>query len=270
LCIVKYDVSTTGACSLWVFSSGVPTTEIAAGTPEVISSGTGQATINRIALRQYSTSQNIMVDGIRVADSWAQAPLPVELSYFSASFVSQGIKLDWRTETEVSNYGFEVQRAMSNVQSLNWLNIGFVEGHGNSNSPKEYSFVDNNVSGGKLAYRTGRYSYRLKQIDTDGKFEYSKVIEIYIGAPIEYELSQNYPNPFNPSTTILFSLPISGNVKLVVYNLLGEQVAELVNGFKEAGVHTINFNAENINSGIYIYKLETTGFLQTRKMSLVK
>jgi photosystem II stability/assembly factor-like uncharacterized protein len=85
-----------------------------------------------------------------------------------------------------------------------------------------------------------------------------------------FNLSQNYPNPFNPSTTISFSLPQSGNVKLTVYNLLGEQVAELVNGFREAGVHSINFNAENFNSGVFIYKLEANGVVQSRKMTLVK
>ena len=105
-------------------------------------------------------------------------PLPVELFSFSVSLIGNSVQLKWVTETEVSNYGFEVQRAMSNVQSLNWLNIGFVEGHGNSNSPKDYSFIDNNVNG-------GTYAYRLKQIDTDGKFEYSKIIEINLGSPVD-------------------------------------------------------------------------------------
>jgi len=144
-----------------------------------------------------------------------------------------------------------------------WSKIGFVQGHGNSNSPKDYSFTDDEISSGK-------YFYRLKQIDTDGKFEYSKVVEIDLGSLPKFELSQNYPNPFNPSTTISFSLPQSGNVKLTVYNLLGEQVAELVNEFREAGVHTINFTASNFNSGLYIYKIEASDFVQARKMTLIK
>jgi hypothetical protein len=138
-----------------------------------------------------------------------------------------------------------------------------VEGHGNSNSPKDYSYFDNNLTG-------GNYSYRLNQIDTDGSFEYSKIIEVQFGLPQKYELSQNYPNPFNPVTTIQFSLPQSGNVKLSVYNLLGEQVIDLVDEFKESGVHATNFNASELNSGLYIYKLETNGFVQSKKMILIK
>jgi hypothetical protein len=187
-------------------------------------------------------------------------PLPVELAFFSARVLENSVKLNWKTETEVSNYGFEILRQ---AQDEEWNIIGFVEGYGNSNSPKDYSFIDQNVSDGK-------YSYRLKQIDTDGQFEYSKVIEADLGSPTKFELSQNYPNPFNPTTTIKYSLPQSGNVKLTVYNLLGEQVAELVNGFIEAGIHTINFSAGNFNSGVYIFKIEANGFVQSRKMTLIK
>ena len=149
-----------------------------------------------------------------------------------------------------------------------WDKIGFVNGNGNSNSPKNYSFDDNNVTAGK-------YSYRLKQIDNDGQFEYSKTIEVDLGAPKKFELSQNYPNPFNPTTTIKFNLPEAGNVKLTLFNILGQEIKTLVNEFKESGVHTINFDASELNSGIYIYKLEAgssqgQAFTQTRKMNLIK
>jgi hypothetical protein len=212
-----------------------------------------------VAVNTYTDINNLLdLNGYIL---WVNGvPLPVELSAFSAIVLDNAIKLYWKTETEVNNYGFEVQRAKG---GLNFEMIGFVQGHGNTNSPKEYSFIDEQVTAGK-------YSYRLKQIDTDGKFEYSKVIEIEIGSPGAFELSQNYPNPFNPVTTIRYSLPQSGNVRLTVYNLLGEQVEVPVNEFKEAGVHTINFKAENLNSGIYIYKLETEGFVRSRKMTLIK
>jgi hypothetical protein len=268
LLVLKYQIvlgANNDLVSLFVFADGEDfSTE--PGTPDVgpLDVGT-QSDINpgSIALRQFSSTQNIIVDGIRVSTGWTEAPLPVELSSFSAIILDNIVELNWRTETEVSNYGFEVQCSEFGVQSSEWQALGFVDGHGNSNSPKEYSFTDDKVTGGK-------YSYRLKQIDTDGKFEYSKVIQVDLGSPGKFELSQNYPNPFNPVTTIRFSLPQSGNVKLTVYNILGEQVAELVNGFKEAGVHTINFNAENLNSGLYIYKIEANGFVQSRKMTLVK
>jgi len=116
----------------------------------------------------------------------------------------------------------------------------------------------------------GKYSYRLKQIDTDGQFEYSKTINVDLDSPSKFELSQNYPNPFNPTTTIAFNLPQSGNVKLTVYNIIGEKVAQIINGFKEAGVHTINFDGSGLNSGFYIYKLESNGLVHTKKMLLVK
>jgi len=192
-------------------------------------------------------------------------PLPVELSSFSASVVGNAVKLNWRTETEVNKYGFEVERksVVKDQTSDEWEKLGFVNGNGNSNSPKSYSYEDKNVPSGK-------YSYRLKQIDNDGQFEYSKTIEVDLGAPKKFELSQNYPNPFNPTTTIRFSLPEASTVKLTIYNILGQEIKTLLNEFKESGIHTINFNASELNSGIYIYKLEAGNFVQTRKMTLVK
>jgi len=201
----------------------------------------------------------------RIGEFTGYTPLPVELSSFSVLMVNNGVKLNWRTETEVNNYGFEVERKVSSKQLAvgDWARIGFVEGNGNSNSPKKYSFIDDNVTSGK-------YAYRLKQIDNDGTFEYSKIIKIDVDAPLEFELSQNYPNPFNPSTTIRYSLSVTSNVKLSVFNILGEEVQILVNETKEAGIHTINFNASQSNSGIYFYKLETRNFLRVKKMSLIR
>jgi len=192
-------------------------------------------------------------------------PLPVELSLFSAILKNGKVILNWRTETEVNNYGFEIERSkMSEVNSqTKWTKLGFVEGNGNSNSPKNYSFNDENVNAGK-------YTYRLKQIDTDGNIEYCKTIEVDLGSPEKFELIQNYPNPFNPTTTISFTLPESGNINLTVYNIIGEQVAQLFNGYKVAGIYTIDFNASELNSGIYIYKIEANGLTKSRKMMLVK
>ncbi|MCJ7552288.1 MAG: T9SS type A sorting domain-containing protein [Ignavibacteriaceae bacterium] len=195
-----------------------------------------------------------------------ELPLPVELSSFSASVIGSTVKLSWRTETEVNNYGFEILRQGHTSTALSvtdWEKIGFVEGYGNSNSPKDYSFTDASVV-------SGTYSYRLKQIDIDGQFEYSKIIEVDLGAPNKYELAQNFPNPFNPNTSIKFTLPETGNVKLTVYNMLGQEIAILVNGVKEAGTHIINFNAEELNSGIYMYRIESNGFNEVRKMTLIK
>ena len=194
---------------------------------------------------------------------------PVELASFSATTIGSSVKLNWQTATEVNNYGFDIERntplnPLSRGEVEDKLEkIGFVLGNGNSNSPKSYSFVDDNVS-------AGSYSYRLKQIDNDGQFEYSKVIGVSFMKPSEFSLAQNYPNPFNPTTTIQFTLPRAGNVKLTLFNLLGQKIKTLINEYKESGVHTLNFNASDLNSGLYIYKLEANGLIKTRKMTLVK
>ena len=190
-------------------------------------------------------------------------PLPVELTSFSAATIGSTVKLSWQTATEINNYGFEIERRAPSAEHQAWEKIGFVEGSGNSNSPKDYSFVDDKVS-------TGKYSYRLKQIDNDGQFEYSKTINIDFNSVKKFELSQNYPNPFNPTTTIRYNLSEAGKVKLTLFNILGQEIRTLVNELKESGVHTINFNASDLNSGMYIYKIESGSFTQTRKMMLVK
>jgi hypothetical protein len=196
--------------------------------------------------------------------------LPVELSSFTAKVLrSGGVKLDWRTETEVSNYGFEVHRAdlnlQSEIQNPQFEMVGFVQGFGNSNSPKDYSFIDNDASYGK-------YSYRLKQIDTDGSHEYSKVIEVDAGnIPSEIVLEQNYPNPFNPSTKIKFAVAETQTAKLIVYDVLGNEVAVPFNGTAEGGkLYESVFDGSSLSSGIYFYRLEIENKVENRKMLLLK
>ncbi|HOJ06654.1 MAG: T9SS type A sorting domain-containing protein [Ignavibacteriota bacterium] len=197
--------------------------------------------------------------------------LPVELSSFTAKFNEKTIKLNWLTKTEVNNYGFNVERRINEGE---WNTLGFVEGHGNSNLPKQYSYTDNDLfSGGS------KFQYRLKQIDTDGKFEYSDVVEVEI-VPEKFELSQNYPNPFNPSTTIRFSIPKETRLKINIYNMLGELVETIADGTYEAGYHKVTFsaiggsasggNAFSLPSGAYIYRFESPDFVQVRKMILIK
>jgi hypothetical protein len=196
-------------------------------------------------------------------------PLPVELSSFTSKYLRDKVQLNWVTKTEVNNYGFNIERKIKDGE---WNNIGFVEGHGNSNSPKEYSYTDKDLFAGG-----SNFQYRLKQVDTDGKFEYSDVVEVEI-MPTKFELSQNYPNPFNPSTTIRFSLPKATQLKINIYNMLGELVATLAEGTYEAGYHKVTLNASTLSSGAYIYRIESSdlstgsgqSFVQTRKMMLLK
>mgnify|MGYP000868159478 CR=1 FL=1 len=189
------------------------------------------------------------------------SPLPVELSSFTSKLLDDKIQLNWITKTEVNNYGFDVERRIKDGE---WNNIGFVEGHGNSNSTKNYSFTDNDLFAGGSDLQ-----YRLKQIDNDGQFEYSDVVEVTV-VPAQYELSQNYPNPFNPSTTIKFSLPTETRLKIIIYNMLGELVQTLAEGNYEAGYHKVTFNASNLPSGAYIYRIESSEYTQVKKMVLIK
>ncbi|PIQ08839.1 MAG: hypothetical protein COW71_09685 [Ignavibacteriales bacterium CG18_big_fil_WC_8_21_14_2_50_31_20] len=201
--------------------------------------------------------------------------LPVELTSFTANHTDVGTVLTWQTATEVNNYGFEIERSSVisiEGRNLNWEKIGFIEGHGNSNSPKDYSFLDDK----NLVGLDGELQYRLKQIDFDGNYEYSDVVEVKLNENIKaYKLEQNYPNPFNPTTTIKYSIPnnVKGetsNVKLIVYDILGSEVATLVNEKKSAGNYEVKFDASNLVSGVYLYKLQSGSFVQTKKLLLMK
>ena len=200
------------------------------------------------------------------ADTSPTAPLPVELTSFTIKVIGSNVELNWVTATEVRNYGFEVERASSSTMPIQgWEKIGFVEGHGNSNSPKQYSFSDNVLSG------VDYLSYRLKQIDTDGKFSYSSTISVLINQiPSNFELHQNYPNPFNPSTIISYSIPKSSNVVLTIYDILGNLVETLVNESQEAGIYTVTFSAGGLSNGIYYYKLQASEYVAIKKMLLLK
>jgi len=207
--------------------------------------------------------------GIGVGESAEQAT-PVELSYFNVSLgENNSVELHWQTATEVNNYGFDVQRTALDNQSIEWETVGFVEGSGNSNSPKTYSFTDN-VSA------SGKFSYRLKQIDFDGSVKYSQTIEIDINTPTKFELMQNYPNPFNPTTTITYSLPVTRGVEtqytvsLQIFNSLGQKVATLVNKEQAPGNYSVQFSADNLPSGIYFYKLTAGKLSVVKKMLLLR
>ena len=215
--------------------------------------------LGALDLRQGSNAYTVQIDGIRFNNSWAQL-IPVELTSFAASVNGKNVDLSWITATETNNSGFEVERKSANS---NWQKISFINGNGTTTERQSYFYSDKNLSEGK-------YSYRLKQIDYNGTFEYSKIVEAQVVAPNKFELAQNYPNPFNPSTSIKFSLPQAGNVKLAIFNLLGQEVQTLLNGYKEAGVHTVSFEPKNLNSGIYLYKLEANGLTSVKKMTLIK
>ncbi len=225
-----------------------------------------------------TTAHTVTLSGIASFSRWTvgstTSPLPVELTSFSASVNENTVKLNWQTATEVNNYGFEIQRALSSTTpgQDEWEKIGFVNGAGNSNSPKYYTFSDKNAMGGSS------FDYRLKQIDVDGKYKYSDVVNVKI-TPGKFSLNQNYPNPFNPSTAIKYEIPAfvgdakfasPTNVTLKVYDVLGREVATLVNKEQSVGNYRVTFDASTFASGVYFYRIIAGSFVQTKKMLLLK
>jgi len=199
--------------------------------------------------------------------------IPVELLAFTAEMSNGLVALKWETATETNNRGFEIQRKAGNYS---WQTVGFVSGKGTTSEMSHYTYSDNPVGVTNLA----KITYRLKQLDYDGKANYSKEINVeYTGAPKTFSLEQNYPNPFNPATVIRYAVPTESKVKVVVYNISGEVVKELVNEVQSAGFHESTFNTNSgvsLSSGIYFYSIEATplngnnSYRQTKKMILLK
>ncbi|MCF8242233.1 MAG: T9SS type A sorting domain-containing protein [Melioribacteraceae bacterium] len=233
----------------------------------------------------WQDSRNVSID-IYASKASPDGALPVELTTFTAELNENIVELNWETATEVNNYGFEIQRQVSRIEYQDWEVVGFVQGHGTTNSPKEYSFIDSDLPDANVENPANvEVSYRLKQIDLDGKYEYYNTIaqvtldanSAYVNQiPREFTLYQNYPNPFNPATTIRFSIASASTVTITVSNLLGQLVMELVNDIRSAGNHEITFNANNLATGVYLYKINAVGidgktnFASTRKMILMK
>ncbi len=195
--------------------------------------------------------------------------VPVELSSFIASAADGKAELKWQTASELNNYGFEIQKRTANNDEQiknNWQKIGFVNGKGTTTDINNYSFVDENILAGKTFYR-------LKQLDFDGSFTYSNEAEVDASVPVIFSLEQNYPNPFNPSTVISYQLPVNSYVTLKVYDLLGNEVATLVNGQKPAGKYEVEFSAGqnlSLSSGVYFYTIKAGDYISSKKMLLIK
>ncbi len=194
------------------------------------------------------------------ADYTGLIGIPVELTSFTANVVNNNVMLNWVTATEINNSGFEIQRSIDNS---NFIKVGFTPGNGTTTEISKYGFSDSDLENGK-------YYYRLRQLDFDGTFSFSDVVQADVNAELDFTLYQNYPNPFNPSTTIKYQIPVTSNVVLKVYDILGKEVATLVNETKQAGSYSVNFDANSFSSGIYIYKLTSNQYLQTKRMMLVK
>ena len=206
-------------------------------------------------------------DGTILKTTNGGGTIPVELISFSASSSIGNVTLEWNTSTETNNHGFEIERSASfNASGEDtWVRIGYKEGHGTTTEPQSYSFNDDISS-----IKTQSLKYRLKQINYDGSYEYSKVVEVTNLSPVEFILQQNYPNPFNPVTVIKYGLPVKSNVQLKIFNSIGEEIQTLVNEEKPAGSYEVEFNASNLPSGIYFYQIKAGSFSETKKMVLLR
>ncbi len=232
-------------------------------------------TIDKAVLEDNATAgsyDGTLFNGAFFTEEGAVSALPVELTSFTAALSETGVLLEWQTVTEVDNYGFEIERSItgtlsgtcpSSVVEEGWKTLDFIPGAGNSNSPKSYSFTDTETLSGVI-------QYRLKQIDVDGSFEFSEVVEVEIDVPEKFELAQNYPNPFNPETTISFGIPEKGIVNLSVYDILGRKVCELVNKELPAGSYDYKFNAAGLATEVYFYRITVNDFTAVKKLILMK
>ena len=261
LIVLKYEYIVGTDNDLIHLFVNPPLTGIEPSTPDATVPDTNtDIIVNAVSIRQGSRDYFVQLDGIRVATSWSLAPIPVELVGFFAQANKGGVLLTWATASETNNKMFEVQRKSNN---LKYTTVAQVNGSGTSTHKKFYSYLDSNVE-------PGNYMYRLKQIDFDGRFEYSNEIEVYVNTQLDFSLQQNYPNPFNPATTIGFGVREKSRVRIAVLNTIGEEVAVVLNEETEPGYNKVEFNASNLPSGVYFYRIQAGNFIDTKKMILLK
>jgi len=189
--------------------------------------------------------------------------IPVELISFNALADQNSVNLNWTTATELNNRGFEVERSIKIQNQLEWVTVGFVEGRGTTTEAQNYNFIDRNID-------AGSYFYRLKQMDFDGTYEYSQRVEVEVLRPLDYALEQNYPNPFNPTTTINYSIPQAGAVRIALYDVLGNELKSIIDTYQDAGRYEVLLDASGMASGVYYYRIQSGEFNSTKKLMLMK
>ncbi|MBE2227303.1 MAG: T9SS type A sorting domain-containing protein [Ignavibacteria bacterium] len=216
---------------------------------------------------EIQTGADVCADIITINGSYSgggsicTGALPVTLSLFNALSEKNNVTLRWKTETEINNSGFELQRR---IDESDWLKIAFLPGNGTVNTPVEYQYTDTKLPPGK-------YFYRLKQIDYSGSFEYYELaFPVLISKPKVFALGQSYPNPSNPKCNIDFQLPEKVKVNIRIYDVLGRLAAVLADGEMEAGIHTVEFNGSSLSSGTYFYRFTAGSYTEVKKLILVK
>lgn len=215
-----------------------------------------------------TTAKTVNVSGLTSFSYFAlsdqSSPMPVSMNYFRAAVTNNNVTLQWQTSAEIDNAGFDIERKSTDPVHSSWQKAGYVKGTGNSTAPVDYTFED-------LRLPSGSYTYRLKQIDNNGNYEYFELGEaVTVTPPGSFSLSQNYPNPSNPNSKIEYLLPAGGVVSIRVYDITGKEVSILVNEYKEAGYHTAVFDGTSLASGVYYYSITAGEYRETKKMILLK
>ena len=228
-------------------------------------SGVGGTAITSFAAVSPWNSSNVTAGGTYVIPP--DLPMPVELTSFTGNVANKrDITLNWNTATETNNQGFDIERKLSTTET--WAKVGYIAGKGTTTAPTSYRFEDRKLN-------TGKYNYRLKQMDFNGNIEYYDLNGlIEVGVPTKYDISQNYPNPFNPTTKVDFDLPFASKVTMKLYDMSGREVMTLVNDERTAGYYTEIFNMSNLSSGAYFYRINANGngqnFVMSKKLMLIK
>jgi hypothetical protein len=185
--------------------------------------------------------------------------LPITLLNFTVTKQGDNAQLNWSTSSEENNKGFEIQRS---TDQSTWTVLNFIAGAGNSQTEKDYQYLDQNLP-------AGTYYYRLRQVDYDGNSSFSKVVPVTFDGGMALELKQNRPNPFNNNTSIIMVIPKAGRVQLILYDQMGRPIQQLMDEEKMPGTYSITVNRNGLSSGIYYYKMNALGQVIAKKMTIL-
>jgi C1A family cysteine protease len=191
----------------------------------------------------------------------SEVALPIELDSYKAIYSEGVVSITWETATETNNAHFLIYRNENVIASI--------EGAGTTSKPHSYEYTDDQIiPGNTYTYILADISYANEETKYTNNAVTITVSENDI--PLEFALEANYPNPFNPTTAIGYELAAVGDVELSIFDMNGRKVATLVNGSKPAGYHSVNWDASNVSSGIYFYRLQAGDFIETKKMVFIK
>jgi hypothetical protein len=259
---------------IWVHKGGLDWVNLG-GTLDMVNN---TLTVNGYTLGEGTAAETInkanpegapsVLDGSEdflISDANNEVALPVELTRFEVQpeLTNGKTSLIWETATEKENYGFYINRSFIGLETLDetqkqqsdttWVELAFIEGKGNSTESQTYTFIDEQIE------EAGRYLYRLVQMDFDGKTTAFEPVEFLFSGPESFRLGQNYPNPFNPITIIPYDVAQRSQVRIDVFNVLGQRVQTLVNEVKNPGSYRLDFNASQLASGMYIVRYTVQG-----------